>query len=276
MNDTRAFVSHFGTCRDIFAPGVQITAAWIGSPNATETIDGTSMAAPHVAGVAALYLDANPGSTATQVRDAIVNNATADVVGDPGPGSPNLLLYMGFIGGDPGNMAPAAAFTYSCDVNLLCTFDGSGSTDSDGNIVDWNWTGPSGQFFANGEVVQRQFARNQSGSLTLTVTDDDGATNAISQPIVIEPPTGGNTPPVADFTFSCDANRLCTFDGTSSTDSDGSVVTWTWKWDRNGVTFGTGSVFMKQLPGPGSTNVRLEVTDDDGATSSVVKLFTVN
>jgi subtilisin family serine protease len=90
--DARASYSNYGSCLDIFAPGSSITSAWITSNTSTNTISGTSMATPHVAGVAALYLE---GHTATpqQVRDAIVGAATANVVGNPGRSSPNLLLY---------------------------------------------------------------------------------------------------------------------------------------------------------------------------------------
>ncbi len=59
------------------------------------------MASPHVAGAAALYLAANPTATPQQVRDALVNNATPNKVTNPGTGSPNRLLYTGFIGGTP-------------------------------------------------------------------------------------------------------------------------------------------------------------------------------
>ncbi|BCJ61339.1 S8 family peptidase [Micromonospora endophytica] len=95
--DARASYSNYGTCLDIFAPGSSITSAWIGSDTATRTIDGTSMAAPHVAGAAALALAANPGYTPQQIRDLLVNDATSNVVTSPGTGSPNKLLYTGNI-----------------------------------------------------------------------------------------------------------------------------------------------------------------------------------
>lgn len=99
--DARASYSNYGTCLDIFAPGSGITSAWIGGNTATNTISGTSMATPHVVGATALYLSVNPSATPQQVRDAFVNNATNGVVTNPGTGSPNKLLYMGFIGGPP-------------------------------------------------------------------------------------------------------------------------------------------------------------------------------
>ncbi|MFB9437674.1 S8 family peptidase [Streptomyces showdoensis] len=91
--DKRASFSNYGTCVDLFAPGVSVTSAWKDNDGATNTISGTSMAAPHTAGVAALYLSANPAATPAQVSAALVANATSGKVQDPKTGSPNKLLY---------------------------------------------------------------------------------------------------------------------------------------------------------------------------------------
>lgn len=94
--DARSSFSNFGTCLDIFAPGSSILSAWFTSNTATATLSGTSMASPHVAGVAALYKQANPSASSTTIRNAIVNNATTNVVTNAGSGSPNRLLYSLF------------------------------------------------------------------------------------------------------------------------------------------------------------------------------------
>ena len=94
--DARASYSNYGKCLDIFAPGSSVTSAWNTSNTATITISGTSMATPHVAGAAALYLQKSPLSTPQQVRDALVNKATSGKVTNPGSKSPNKLLYTMF------------------------------------------------------------------------------------------------------------------------------------------------------------------------------------
>ncbi|WP_433792316.1 S8 family serine peptidase [Actinoplanes sp. CA-252034] len=95
--DRRADFSNWGNCLDIFAPGVDIKSSAKGSDTATQKMSGTSMAAPHVAGAAALVLAAHPDWTPRQVRDDLVANAGVNLVKDPGKGSPNRLLYTGHL-----------------------------------------------------------------------------------------------------------------------------------------------------------------------------------
>jgi subtilisin family serine protease len=99
-SDARSSFSNYGSCVDIFAPGSSITSAWFTSNSATNTISGTSMATPHVAGAAALYLQGATGASPVMVRDALVA-AASPVVTNPGSGSPNGLLYTGSGGPTP-------------------------------------------------------------------------------------------------------------------------------------------------------------------------------
>ncbi|MGC5050789.1 S8 family peptidase [Micromonospora sp. DT48] len=92
--DARSSFSNYGSCVHIFAPGSSIASAWHTSNTATNTISGTSMASPHVAGAAALVLGANPSYSPAQVKSYLVNNATTGVVSNPGSGSPNRLLFV--------------------------------------------------------------------------------------------------------------------------------------------------------------------------------------
>ena len=102
ITDARASYSNFGACLDLFAPGSDIVSAGISSPAATAVLSGTSMAAPHVAGLAARYLSAAPTATPSQVMTALINATTANVVTSAGTLSPNRLAY-----GDP-DMVPSS------------------------------------------------------------------------------------------------------------------------------------------------------------------------
>jgi subtilisin family serine protease len=150
--------SNFGSCLDLFAPGEAIRSASQLDDTTTVLRGGTSMAAPHVAGVAALYLAANPGATPAQVGSATANAATADILSAVPTGTPNRLLFAGFIGAaappsettsppqgtEPA--APTASFTASCaGGRATCTFDASGST-SGAAIASYRWE------FGNGAI----------------------------------------------------------------------------------------------------------------------------
>ena len=92
--DAASSFTNWGTCLDIFAPGSSITSAWHTGNTATNTISGTSMASPHVAGAAALYLASNPSATPSQVTASLLANATPNAIaGIPGSGSPNRMLH---------------------------------------------------------------------------------------------------------------------------------------------------------------------------------------
>ncbi|MEV6961624.1 S8 family peptidase [Streptomyces sp. NPDC051207] len=92
--DARASYSNYGSALDIFAPGSSITAGWHTGDTATNTISGTSMATPHVAGAAAVYLAGHTSATPSQVASALVNGATTGKVTSAGTGSPNRLLKL--------------------------------------------------------------------------------------------------------------------------------------------------------------------------------------
>lgn len=95
-DDTRSEISNHGSCVDLFAPGEAVVSAGHESDTAEATMNGTSMAAPHVTGVAALYVSANPEASPAEVAKALLSAASEDKVKEPGKGSPNKLLYSGF------------------------------------------------------------------------------------------------------------------------------------------------------------------------------------
>ena len=90
--DARAEFSNWGKCLDIFAPGKDIQSAWFDSDRAEKTISGTSMAAPHVAGVVALLLEADAEQKPAAVAEKLLAASLRDQVGNEGEGSPDRLL----------------------------------------------------------------------------------------------------------------------------------------------------------------------------------------
>ena len=134
MTDARSSFSNFGTCVDIFAPGSSITSSWRTSDTATNTISGTSMATPHVAGVAALFLETNPSASPATVTAAIINSSTPNKVGNPGTGSPNRLLFSLLTGAPPPTPTPTPTPVPGAELLLNGGFESGGV----------NWTATAG------------------------------------------------------------------------------------------------------------------------------------
>lgn len=103
-SDRRSDFSNYGSCVSVFAPGSDITSTWYTSNTSTNKISGTSMASPHVAGVAALYLSSNPNASPAEVKAALLASSAAGKVSDA-KGSPNLLINTAFL--MPSNPNPA-------------------------------------------------------------------------------------------------------------------------------------------------------------------------
>ncbi len=183
--DLAASFSNYGSCVDLWAPGNAIYSAWGTDDYAMTTLNGTSMASPHVAGAAALYLQSNPGATPATVASAITGNATTNVLSSLLSGSPNRLLRVNGSGGSGGtitlpppppptstNNPPVASFNASCN-KTSCTFI-STSTDDSG-IVSYNWTFGDGTT-GSGSGVSHNYSSRGTYSVGLTVRDGGGLT----------------------------------------------------------------------------------------------------
>ena len=164
----------------------------------------------------------------------------------------------------PTNAAPIASFSVTC-TDLGCSVNAGASSDSDGTIVSYAWDfGDNG----TGSGVIGQHDYNVAGNyiITLTVTDNSGAKASASNPVTMTAP---NVAPTANFTFSC-TNLTCNFDGSGSTDSDGSILSYSWSFNK------TGSTASNTFASAGTYSVTLTVTDDDGASATATNSVTVN
>lgn len=171
-SDAKASYSNYGTCVDIQAPGSSITSDWIGSATATNTISGTSMASPHVAGAAALVLgtSGNGGLTPAQVGTQLVANATSGVVTGLPSGTVNKLLYIGTGGGtEPPPPALSASVTKSCS-RFTCTLTAQVFNAVGTPTYEWTFNGQS----STGSTLETgQLARRTNYPYELKVTDDN-------------------------------------------------------------------------------------------------------
>jgi subtilisin family serine protease len=157
--DARASYSNYGYCLDLFAPGSSITSAWYTSPTATNTISGTSMASPHVAGAAALVLQSNPDASPAAVGSFLTSNATKNHVSSAGTGSPNQLLFSL---GDGAASEPAKPTVAIQDINGTASRSGRNWKATATVIIQDLSSG----FPVANVIVAGSFAPGASGSCT--------------------------------------------------------------------------------------------------------------
>jgi subtilisin family serine protease len=214
--DTRASWSNYGDCVDWFAPGVGITSAWSTSPTATNTIGGTSMATPHTAGVAALYLQAHSTASPQEVREALFAAATKAVVLNSKTVN-NHLLYSLFGTAPPDNQPPVANFTH--DANGLTVAFTDTSTDSGGSVVDWSWAfGDGGTSSAQNPI--HIYSSAGIYTVSLTVIDDDGASSVVSKQVTVSDPTVGITLTATGFKVKGVQSANLSWSGATGTSVD--------------------------------------------------------
>jgi PKD repeat protein len=178
------------------------------------------------------------------------------------PGADDLAtLEVGLRIDEPANEAPAADFAADCTL-LFCSFQDR-SEDLDGEVEVWSWNFGDGSTSSD-RHPDHTYLLLGTYTVTLEVTDDDGAKDQASRQVTVSV-SDPNEPPIAAFEFDCD-DRECEFDD-ESWDNDGTIVAHMW-------SFGDGKTSTRRNPNheykkPGTYVVSLKVTDNDGATDTV-------
>ncbi len=272
-NDVRASFSNFGTCLDLFAPGVGITSAWWTSNTATNTISGTSMAAPHVAGAAALILEESPSFTPAQVRNAMVANATPGVVGNPGSGSPNLLLYT--LSDEPPPPPPDAVFFDDFETSQGWTLNPNGTDTA--TTGQWQRANPA-QTSYSGSVMQlgttvsgvNDLVTGASAGTSVGSFDVDGGVTTAQSPLITLPSSGTLTLTYSWYlahlnnATSADFFRVSVVSGSTATlvhQQLGSATTRAASW-------ATATINLSSFAGQ---TIRLRIEAADASTGSLVE-----
>ncbi|HET7462350.1 MAG TPA: S8 family serine peptidase [Longimicrobium sp.] len=264
--------SNWGTCVDLFAPGDNITSAWYTSTTATNTISGTSMASPHVAGVAALYLQANTAATPATVASAIINNATLGKVTNAGTGSPNRLLYSLF--------PVKANITGTANITTAGTYTWLANASGGNGTYTYAW-----EYRVQGSTTWTAVTGGASYSRTVATSDPDfelrvtvtsaGTTGSDTHLVAVGyPPVGvnitGTTSITAAGTYTWQAN---------ASGGNGSY-TYAWQYRVQGTTtwtaVGTGAASYSRTVATSDPDFELRVTvTSAGSTASDTHLVAV-
>jgi YD repeat-containing protein len=209
--------------------------------------------------------------------DPRIQQATYNVFADGGvqPETPVGVLI-------DGNDPPEASFTATpnpTSAGSTVTFDASGSTDSDGTIVKYEWDlDGNGSFETNtgtNPTLSQPYPNPEEVSVRLRITDSGGATDQAVRVLVVSSGAPGNKAPQAAFAISpnpAPVEAAVTFNGAGSSDPDGSVVKYEWDLDGNGsyeTNTGSSSVASRSYSSEGNRQVGLRVTDDSGGTATV-------
>ena len=172
----------------------------------------------------------------------------------------------------PPNQKPVAAIGTPVVDGRTVDFSGAGSSDPDGTIVSYAWNFGD-TTTGTGATPRRTYTADGTYTVTLTVTDDDGATDTTTRQVTVTAPPPANQAPVAAIGTPVVDGRTVDFSGAGSSDPDGTIVSYAWNFGD--ATTGTGATPRRTYTADGTYAVTLTVTDDDGAIATHTRDVTV-
>lgn len=255
-------------------PTADANGPYIGTQGALVIFDGSGSADTD-GSIVQYTWDFGDGATETSVtvshtyQRTGTYDVTLTVTDDIGDSDTAITTATVGTGNRPPSAAPQGPYTSAPGVEIA--FDGSGSSDPDGSIVSYAWDFGDG---ANSTGATTSHAYNVQGTynLSLTVTDDSGAADSASTTVTIDP---ANQAPTANAggPYNASSDEALVFDGTGSSDPDGSISSYA--WDFGDGSTGSGATPNHVYAAAGSYNVSLTVTDDGGLSHSDTTSVTV-
>jgi len=274
VTDDKGATASYSAQVVVTAPKVNVlpTASFTSTPTDLSSAFDATASSDTDGTVASYAWDFGDGSTGTGVKPThayaaagtyTVKLTVTDNDGGSGTSTASVTVTAPHV-----NAAPTAVVTTSTS-NLKASVDGTASTDSDGSVVGYAWDFGDGATATTAKADHTYVAAG-TYTVTLTVTDDKGATGTATTTVTVAPPA--NVPPTAAFTAGSNALVLSA-DGTASSDSDGTVASYSWSFGDSGTA--TGRTATHTYAAAGTYTVSLTVTDDKGATGTTTQQVTV-